>query len=307
MSKPYSLTKIYKHSYTKDQYEFAKAQISDILSTLAAYELPDDSGNILKILTGISYARSLKIKLVKQCNSSVFPYPLHSVPSAHAEQDYLQAEMEVSDTIIRLERLGVKEAMSVRNEYTSEEGTLGLKTPEFCDVFPASADSKIACAFASAQHLAYDLPPLVFPDPDLLSHLVDLYFEKRNTELLLIMDYAMGCIISTGISECLFCQYVQWGLGIPMIYEPTLASYGNERSGVSVSMNSFRSYDLDFPVDCDDEYWSQPGEQAFQQPAGKPSTVSSWIHFLKQLDIFGLAQRSIVGRLTMSWSLQAHH
>ncbi|KAJ3862805.1 hypothetical protein EV359DRAFT_82993 [Lentinula novae-zelandiae] len=53
------------------------------------------------------------------------------------------------------------------------------------------------------------------------------------------------------------------------------------------------AYDLDFPVDCDDEYWLQPGEQVFQQPAGKPSTVSSWIHFLKLLDIFGLAQRRI--------------
>ncbi|KAJ3931620.1 MAG: hypothetical protein NXY57DRAFT_895775, partial [Lentinula lateritia] len=60
----------------------------------------------------------------------------------------------------------------------------------------------------------------------------------------------------------------------------------------SLCLKSFHSYDLDFP-DCDDEYWVQPGEQAFQQPAGKPSTVSSWIYFLKLLDIFGLAQRSI--------------
>ncbi|KAJ4498829.1 hypothetical protein C8R41DRAFT_915914 [Lentinula lateritia] len=78
---------LFVDSDTKDQYEFAKAQISDILSPLAAYELPDDSGNILKILTEIaSYARSLEIKLEKQSNSSV--YPLHSVPSTHVEQDY---------------------------------------------------------------------------------------------------------------------------------------------------------------------------------------------------------------------------
>ncbi|KAE9403231.1 hypothetical protein BT96DRAFT_815267, partial [Gymnopus androsaceus JB14] len=53
-------------------------------------------------------------------------------------------------------------------------------------------------------------------------------------------------------------------------------------------------YDLEFPLDCDDEYFFHPDpEQAFKQPVGKPSYMSAWIHFLKLMDIFGLAQRSI--------------
>ncbi|KAE9408003.1 hypothetical protein BT96DRAFT_1034322, partial [Gymnopus androsaceus JB14] len=53
-------------------------------------------------------------------------------------------------------------------------------------------------------------------------------------------------------------------------------------------------YDLDYPADIDDEYWLHPDpEQAFKQPSGQPSRISFWIHFLKLMDICGLAQRSI--------------
>ncbi|KAF9066459.1 fungal-specific transcription factor domain-containing protein [Rhodocollybia butyracea] len=53
-------------------------------------------------------------------------------------------------------------------------------------------------------------------------------------------------------------------------------------------------YDLDFPLACDDEYWLHPDpEQAFKQPAGRPSVISFFVHYLKLLDIFGLAQRTI--------------
>ncbi|KAJ3915469.1 fungal-specific transcription factor domain-containing protein [Lentinula edodes] len=417
--KPYNLTKIYKDSDTEDGHEFAKAQISDILSTLAAYELPDDSDKILKILIEIaSYARSLEIKLEKQSNSSV--YPLHSVPSTHVEQDYLHVEMEVSDTIIRLERLGVqdsffgkdsqlalvKAAMSVRNEYTSEERTLGSKRPEFWEVFPWQELHDTT---------SYDLPPLVFPDPDLLSHLVDFYFDKRNTFMPLLhratfdnglrnglhnVDRDFGelvlsvCALGARYSDDLrvyadvktkhslgwpyfsqivvlqdltrtsalyrvqiivvHCSYdragVQnavmflqstsmpglcWpilGLGVRFAQivgahrrnffgpTPTIAGELWKRAFwclvcIDTFMSSFlgrpkatnpADYDLDFPVDCDDEYWLQPGEQAFQQPTGKPSTVSSWIHFLKLLDIFGLAQRSIYAvRKPEQWASNA--
>ncbi|KAF8823481.1 hypothetical protein HHX47_DHR10000062 [Lentinula edodes] len=395
-------------SDTEDGHEFAKAQISDILSTLVAYELPDDSDKILKILIEIaSYARSLEIKLEKQSNSSV--YPLHSVPSTHVEQDYLHVEMEVSDTIIRLERLGVqdsffgkdsqlalvKAAMSVRNEYTSEEGTLGSKRPEFWEVFPWQELHDTT---------SYDLPPLVFPDPDLLSHLVDLYFDKRNTFMPLLhratfdnglrnglhnVDRDFGelvlsvCALGARYSDDLrvyadvktkhslgwpyFSQIVVlqdltrtsalyrvqiivnavmflqstsmpglcWpilGLGVRFAQivgahrrnffgpTPTIAGELWKRAFwclvcIDTFMSSFlgrpkatnpADYDLDFPVDCDDEYWLQPGEQAFQQPAGKPSTVSSWIHFLKLLDIFGLAQRSIYAvRKPEQWTSNA--
>ncbi|KAE9401037.1 hypothetical protein BT96DRAFT_818451, partial [Gymnopus androsaceus JB14] len=48
------------------------------------------------------------------------------------------------------------------------------------------------------------------------------------------------------------------------------------------------------PSLSDDEYWLHPDpEQAFKQPVGKPSTVSFWVHLLRLLDTFGVAQRSI--------------
>ncbi|KAK7034648.1 Gypsy retrotransposon integrase-like protein 1 [Paramarasmius palmivorus] len=53
-------------------------------------------------------------------------------------------------------------------------------------------------------------------------------------------------------------------------------------------------YDLDLPVDCDDEYWEHPDpEMAFKQPPGVPSKSAFWVQFVKLLDIFGFAQRTI--------------
>ena len=55
------------------------------------------------------------------------------------------------------------------------------------------------------------------------------------------------------------------------------------------------SFDLDFPVDCDDEYWSHPDPaQSFKQPAGKPSTLSYFISSIKLNQILGFALRTIV-------------
>ncbi|KAJ3852833.1 fungal-specific transcription factor domain-containing protein [Lentinula lateritia] len=54
-------------------------------------------------------------------------------------------------------------------------------------------------------------------------------------------------------------------------------------------------FDIDLPLDCDDEYWENPDnpEQAFQQPPGKPSRVSYVVRFIKLMDILGLAMRTI--------------
>ncbi|THU95043.1 hypothetical protein K435DRAFT_798455 [Dendrothele bispora CBS 962.96] len=55
-------------------------------------------------------------------------------------------------------------------------------------------------------------------------------------------------------------------------------------------------YDLDLPIECDDEYWpseqSDPGK-AFKQPEGKPSLLSHWIGRLKLFTIFKYSQRTI--------------
>ncbi|KAJ6617464.1 fungal-specific transcription factor domain-containing protein [Mycena sp. CBHHK59/15] len=49
-------------------------------------------------------------------------------------------------------------------------------------------------------------------------------------------------------------------------------------------------FDIDMPVDCDDEYWGQPNAV---QPRGKPSTSTFFIMYLHLMDIFGRIQRAI--------------
>ncbi|KAF9071113.1 fungal-specific transcription factor domain-containing protein [Rhodocollybia butyracea] len=52
-------------------------------------------------------------------------------------------------------------------------------------------------------------------------------------------------------------------------------------------------YDTEFPVECDDEYWEQPGDLAFKQPSGKHCKVSYWIHTLKLLHVLEQVQRAM--------------
>ncbi|KAG9309253.1 fungal-specific transcription factor domain-containing protein [Chiua virens] len=53
-------------------------------------------------------------------------------------------------------------------------------------------------------------------------------------------------------------------------------------------------FDLDYPIECDDEYWEHPDpEQAFKQPPDKPSTVSYFVSFIKLNNILSFAHRTI--------------
>ncbi|KZV77208.1 hypothetical protein PENSPDRAFT_660467 [Peniophora sp. CONT] len=53
-------------------------------------------------------------------------------------------------------------------------------------------------------------------------------------------------------------------------------------------------YDLELPLDVDDEYWETPDPaQAFKQPSQKPSRVSFLIALIKLMKISGIAMRTI--------------
>ncbi|KAJ7933782.1 fungal-specific transcription factor domain-containing protein [Mycena leptocephala] len=53
-------------------------------------------------------------------------------------------------------------------------------------------------------------------------------------------------------------------------------------------------YDIDYPVECDDEYWDHPDpEKRFQQPEGKPSVAAFIVAYLKLTEILGTAQKTI--------------
>jgi hypothetical protein len=55
------------------------------------------------------------------------------------------------------------------------------------------------------------------------------------------------------------------------------------------------SFDIDLPVECDDEYWDHPDPaQRFKQPPNKPSHVKAFIIYIKILQILGLSLRTIV-------------
>ncbi|KAJ7644795.1 fungal-specific transcription factor domain-containing protein [Roridomyces roridus] len=54
---------------------------------------------------------------------------------------------------------------------------------------------------------------------------------------------------------------------------------------------SSSDYDVDLPIDCDDEYWE--ADEPFKQPSGKPSSASFAIAYFKLIEILGTAQRTI--------------
>ena len=56
----------------------------------------------------------------------------------------------------------------------------------------------------------------------------------------------------------------------------------------------FASFDLDYPIECDDEYWeTENPEHAFKQPPGKPCTITSFVYMLKLLVIMTFAYRTL--------------
>lgn len=65
----------------------------------------------------------------------------------------------------------------------------------------------------------------------------------------------------------------------------------------------FDSFDLDLPIECDDEYWeSSDPNGRFKQPAGKPSSIAFFNCYLSLMDILAYAMRAIV-RPSRSYTL----
>ncbi|KAJ6510508.1 fungal-specific transcription factor domain-containing protein [Mycena sanguinolenta] len=243
-------------------------------------------------------------------------------------------------------------------------------------------------------HLAPEevFPPLIFPPPDLLRSLVDIFFARVNIILLLIhqpsfekdlasglhlVSYQFGstvlgvCALAAKYSDdprvmlegtnsalsagwkylcqlqpaqkpltrcftlheaqtlCLFIIYLQgssapdgcWGIaGTAVRYaqeagvhrrnrynDPILDEQWKRVFWLFICIDTLASsfcgrpratspddYDVDYPIECDDEYWesSDPNE-AFKQPPEKPSIVSYFVAYLKLIEIMGMAQRSI--------------
>ena len=55
------------------------------------------------------------------------------------------------------------------------------------------------------------------------------------------------------------------------------------------------SFDVDYPIDCDDEYWvNDDPELAFKQPPGKPSKITFFNLLLRLKGLHAFAMRTIV-------------
>jgi hypothetical protein len=55
------------------------------------------------------------------------------------------------------------------------------------------------------------------------------------------------------------------------------------------------SFDVDYPIECDDEYWKPNGTlgQALQQPSGKPSVITTFVYQLKLCEILAYTLRTL--------------
>jgi hypothetical protein len=55
------------------------------------------------------------------------------------------------------------------------------------------------------------------------------------------------------------------------------------------------SFDLEFPAECDDEYWEHPDPALrFKQPPEKPSTMAFCIALYRLMGLYGIVLRVVV-------------
>lgn len=69
---------------------------------------------------------------------------------------------------------------------------------------------------------------------------------------------------------------------------------------VSTSTEPIQSFDLDDPVQCDDECWD-PSDPAilFKQPEGKPSLLTAFVLMIRLNQILATCLRTIVSRTSV--------
>lgn len=69
-----------------------------------------------------------------------------------------------------------------------------------------------------------------------------------------------------------------------------------------------RSYDLDLPVEVDDEYWENKNPKlAFQQPSKKPALVAAFNSLIQLTRVVSIALRTIVGRCSFTIAAESDY
>ncbi|KAK1229597.1 Gypsy retrotransposon integrase-like protein 1 [Marasmius sp. AFHP31] len=171
--------------------------------------------------------------------------------------------------------------------------------------------------------------PFVYPPHDLLYDLIDLYFRRINPIFPLLHRPTFE-----RIQMCSLCvSYLQgspkpdrvWlilGNGIRMAQELGMHRRASDKQRETPDYELWKrafwllvatdtilcavlgrpratqpeDYDVELPVECDDEYWEHPGVSGkrFVQPDGQPSSLSYFLALLRLLEIVGQAQRTLV-------------
>ncbi|KAF8825433.1 hypothetical protein HHX47_DHR7000211 [Lentinula edodes] len=156
----------------------------------------------------------------------------------------------------------IKTAIDLKQEFTGRKTdmkpvVLGERRPEFWQPLPWEDNA------SDNSSLNY-----TFPEADLLASLINAYFDNVNIIL-------------------------------PLLHRPTFERsvleklhYHDDMFAAIVLLDE--DYDLDMPVECDDEYWEHPDPaMAFRQPPGKPSTVSAFNTFIRLNVLLSIALRTI--------------
>ena len=120
--------------------------------------------------------------------------------------------------------------------------------------------------------------------------------------------FLSSCAIAlTNICRVLVCLdlIISVALGRPCaIQDEELASPSSFSSLINIS---FHSFDLDFPIECDDEYWFTSGRDeepfspaflkqpvVFKQPVDKPSLITAFVWSLKLYKVLAVLVRTMV-------------
>ncbi|KAF8201327.1 hypothetical protein K438DRAFT_1821815 [Mycena galopus ATCC 62051] len=162
-----------------------------------------------------------------------------------------------------------------------------------------------------------DKPRYVYPDQDLIASLKSLreglHLEDSGFGATVLAVLACGsrAIIRKSLFDepsiyevQLYCVRLRSnGLGIRFIQER--GEHRRKRDGHKMTvpdelwkrafwclLSMDKPYDLDLPLEVDDEYWEHPDpDQAFKQPAGKPSMVTFFIYHIRLCELLGSALR----------------
>jgi hypothetical protein len=71
--------------------------------------------------------------------------------------------------------------------------------------------------------------------------------------------------------------------------------YAFHYSAVSSHLYSTLSFDIEYPAECDDEYWEvdEEGHVSFNQPPGKPSKITGFIAYVKLTEMLAYTTRTL--------------